>query len=343
MTTIHELDNELEYDAEISQCVAVTGYHRWFFLSALAEALKLEFRAFAVDLDGERLGVVPLLFRHRGPASTVNILPIGCIGPLIRGEALRAGLLRELVQGVDPVLRRHRTIAAKWAFPPGLNVDAECMAMPGFENDSSENYVISSAKSVEELLESMSRSRRQSINRHIRRGLERGVTIEEATTEEVTQWLPRQIGSVYERQGLAPLYDFTELCVLTERLAAHPGMLWRTAKVPDGNAVGMAGCVLGDDRVWGWLIAGSPVQGASVQTLCYWDLIKWSLARGLALDLGGAPNEGIRELKVSLGADEETVTALRRVRYKAFYNAVVAISLSMERRAKRSHSSSSPL
>ncbi len=50
-------------------------------------------------------------------------------------------------------------------------------------------------------------------------------------------------------------------------------------------------------------ISGTPVKGVSVQLLCYWDLIKWSLDRGLALDLGGAPNEGIRELKTSLGAE----------------------------------------
>ena len=84
MMTIHELDNEQAYEAELSQCVGVTGYHQWFFLQAIADALNLEFRAFAVEFEAEFLGVVPLLFRRRGPISTVNILPIGCIGPLIR-------------------------------------------------------------------------------------------------------------------------------------------------------------------------------------------------------------------------------------------------------------------
>jgi hypothetical protein len=46
----------------------MTGYHHWFFLSALAEALGYEFRAFAIDSGGERLGAVPLLFRFSAAA-----------------------------------------------------------------------------------------------------------------------------------------------------------------------------------------------------------------------------------------------------------------------------------
>jgi hypothetical protein len=102
-------------------------------------------------------------------------------------------------------------------------------------------------------------------------------------------------------------------------------MLWRTVRGPDGNVVGVAGCVIGDDRLWGWLISGAPVNGVSVQVLCYWDLIKWSLARGLALDLGGAPNEGIRELKTSLGADVETAFRAFEFHPRAAYKAAAAL------------------
>ena len=73
-----------------------------------------------------------------------------------------------------------------------------------------------------------------------------------------------------------------------------------------------------------WLITGALVNGVSVQVLCYWDLIKWSLARGLALDLGGAPNEGIRELKTSLGADVETAVRVFQFRPRAAYKAAAA-------------------
>ena len=72
MATVYELDDEQAYEAEVSQCVGVTGYHHWFFLTALAEALNCEFRAFAVDSEGGRLGVLPMLFRRRGPVSTAR-------------------------------------------------------------------------------------------------------------------------------------------------------------------------------------------------------------------------------------------------------------------------------
>lgn len=44
MTTIQELNDEQAYEAELSQCIGVTGYHHWFFLTALADALDFKFR-----------------------------------------------------------------------------------------------------------------------------------------------------------------------------------------------------------------------------------------------------------------------------------------------------------
>ena len=321
MATLHKLDDEREYEAEIGQCVGVTGYHHWFFLSALAAAHNYEFEAFAVESAGERLGVLPLLFRRRGPVSTANFVPVGCIGPVLRGEALQAGHLTELLHAAEPVLRRHRTVAARWGFSPGLTVNIGELASAGLEVLPWDSYVIQGTKSVDDLLKSMPRSRRQSINRHVRRGQDLGLTIGDASAEEIARCLPQQVGAVYERHGQPPLYKPAELRALTDRLASHPRMLWRAVKGPDGQVAGLAGAVIGDDRLWGWLISGEPVHRVSVQLLCYWDMINWSLARGLALDMGGAPSEGIRELRISLGADVETaVRALQfhpRVAYKA--------------------------
>jgi hypothetical protein len=324
MTTVCELDNERAYEAEVGQCVGVSGYHHWFFLRALADALNYEFRAFAVDSAGERLGVVPLLFRRRGPVSTVNFVPVGCVGPVIRGGALRAGRLTELLRGAGAALGR-RTVAARWSFSPGLKVSASDLARSGFAASEWENYVIPGTKSVDDLLKAMSRSRRQSINRHLRRGEDRGVTVVEASAGEIVRWLPEQVSAVYERQGRAPLYGLAAARSLAERLASHPRMLWRAVKGPDGEVVGVTACVVGDDRLWGWLITGTPVNGVSVQILSYWDLIKWSLARGMALDLGGAPNDGILELKTSLGADVETAVRAFQFRPAAAYKAAAAL------------------
>ena len=112
---------------------------------------------------------------------------------------------------------------------------------------------------------------------------------------------------------------------------------WRTIEDLVGRCVTGA-AVYAVALLLTWLLAGRPVQGVSVQMLCYWDLIKWSLDRRLALDLGGAPNERIREFKTSLGADMETAIAARRIRPRLVYKAGVVISLRMERLAgRRSH------
>jgi CelD/BcsL family acetyltransferase involved in cellulose biosynthesis len=306
--TLHEVDDEQAYEAEVSQCVGVTGYHHWFFLNAMAEALNLKFRAIAVDSNGERLGVVPLLFRRRGPVSTVNYLPVGCIGPLLRGEALRAGRVRELVSAVEPVLWRHRTAVTHWAFSPGLRVSAEHLAMRGFEVLESESYVIPAAKSIDDCLKSMSKVRRQSIKQSEAHGL----VVTESSIEDITRWLPAQISGAYQRQGALPSYNPAQTRAMTEKLATHPRMLWRTVRGADSRILGVAGCVIGDDRLWGWLMVGPPAPGVSAHSICYWDLINWSLSRGLALDLGGVPSEGVRKFKISMGAEVETcVTAIR--------------------------------
>ena len=171
------LSDEQAYEAEVSQCVGTTGYHHWFFLSALADALNYEFRAFAVDSGGERLGIVPLLFRRSGPISTGNFLPVGCIGPVIRGDALRAGRIGELLRGVEPMLRSHRTVAARWAFSPGLHLSPDDLAIPKYEAFEWENFVMPAAKSVDDIWKSMSTGRRQSV----RQTEKRGVTVADST------------------------------------------------------------------------------------------------------------------------------------------------------------------
>src|ERR1700761_888826 len=132
MATIYELNNEQAYEAAVGECVGVTGYHHWFFLSALADALGLEFRAFAIDAADDRLGVVPMLFRRSGPVSTVNFLPVGGIGPVIQGDALRAGRVAELLRAAEPVLRAHRAVAARWAFSPALPLPPSDLRIPKY-------------------------------------------------------------------------------------------------------------------------------------------------------------------------------------------------------------------
>ena len=321
MATLCELKDEQEYEAEINQCVGMTGYHHWFFLSALAESLNLKFRAFAVDSDGDRLGVVPMLFRSSGPVSTVNFLPVGCIGPVIRGEALRAGRLGELLRGVEPVLLRQRTVAARWAFSPGLRLSAEDLAIARYEPFEWENFVLPAAKSVDDVWKSMSTGRRQSV----RQTEKRGVTVTDSLPEDITGWFPREMTALYEREDSIRAYTLPVVQKLAERLAEQPRMLWRTAKGEDGTIYGMTASIVGEDRLWGWQIVGKSVRSMSPHTLLHWDSIKWSRERELSYDMGGVPSDGVRVIKHSLGGETETAVGLFRFHPSAAYRAVAAL------------------
>jgi Acetyltransferase (GNAT) domain len=321
MATIYELDDEQTYEAEVSQCVGVSGYHHWFFLSALADALGHEFRAFAVDSGGERLGVVPLLFRRSGPLSMVNFLPVGCIGPVIRGEALRAGRVGELLRGVGPVLRRHRTVAARWAFAPGLHLTAEDLAIPKFEVFEWENFVMPATTSVDDCWKRMSTGRRQSV----RKTEKAGVQVDDSSVEEISRWFPGQMSDLYAREGRIPAYSLAVVESLAERLASHPRMLWRTAKGEDGTLYGMTASIIGDDRLWGWQIVGQSVRSMSPHTLLHWDSIKWSRDRELAYDMGGVPSDGVRVIKHSLGGEPETAVGVFRFRPSSAYRAATRL------------------
>jgi CelD/BcsL family acetyltransferase involved in cellulose biosynthesis len=308
-----ELTDERAYEAEVAECVGVTGYHRWFFLTALAEALGLRMRALAVEADGERLGVVPLLLRRRGPVATANYLPVPHVGPVLRGEALRAGRLPEVVRAVEPVLLRERVVVTKWAFAPGVNVQAGPLSGRGFEVTSTENFVVPGTKSVEEYLKGLAPKQRAAI----RRGASRGLSAGSSTRDEITRWFPERVSGAHARQGIAPDYSLAAARALAARLAGDPRLLWRTVRGADGRVLAVNASIVDGGRLWGWLLAGEPVPGPSPHVAAYWDAIEWSLSRGLDCDFGGSPTSGIRDFKVAMGGDTERCAVAERVRPRA--------------------------
>jgi hypothetical protein len=310
---LQEFTDERDYEAELGQCAGVTGFHRWFFLTALAEALGLRMRIFAVDEGSERLGVVPMLFRRRGPVSTVNYLPVSSIGPLLRGEALRGGRACEMLRAVEPVLRRERAVVTKWAFSPGLEVGAGGLAARGFDVTSTENFMVPGTKSVEDYLKSLAPKQRAAV----RRGAQRGLSAGPSTMEEISRWLPSQLGGAAGRPAL-PGYGLAAGRVLAERLADDPRMLWRSVRDAGGRILVLNACIADTERLWGWLLVGEPVPGPSPHVAAYWDAIQWSLARQLTCDFGGVPTAGIRGFKMAMGGEAEFCAVAERVRPRTY-------------------------
>jgi CelD/BcsL family acetyltransferase involved in cellulose biosynthesis len=326
--TLDELSDEQAYEAELADCVGVTGFHRWFFLSALAEALGLRLRAFAVSAGGggERLGVVPLLLRRRGPVSTVNYLPVPHIGPVLTGDALRAGRLAEVLGALERVLLWERAVVTKWSFAPGVAVPEADLIPAGFEVSRQANYLIPAGTSVEDYLKRLSPKQRAAI----RRGDARGLRAEPSSQDEITRWFPERVSQPYQRQGVAPDYSLASARTLATRLATDPRILWRTVR-DDKRLFSVQASIVEGDRLWGWLIAGDRIPGPSPHVTAYWDLIIWTRNRGLAYDLGGAPTTGIRDFKISMGGELETCSVAERVRPRA-YRAAQALHARLARR-----------
>jgi CelD/BcsL family acetyltransferase involved in cellulose biosynthesis len=311
-----ELADEASYEAEIDQCVGVTGYHHWFFLSALADAFGMRMKAFAVDADGERLGVVPLLFRRRGPVSTANFLPVMGIGPMLRAKALQAGRTIDLVRAVEPVLLRERTVVTKWSFAPGLDVNLNSLAEYRFEVGTEDSYAVPGALSVDGYLKGLSHTYRRKI-----RGLERhGLQAGPSTRADVVDWLPRQVCKAHRGQAIASDYSLPVARALMERLFDHPRMRWCSVRNAEGQLLALNACIIDENRLWGWLLAGEPVPGPSPHMAACWDGIQWALPQGLGYDFGAATSEGNRNFKVWLGGELEKCATAERVRPR-FYRA----------------------
>jgi hypothetical protein len=309
---LRELADERSYEAELTPCAGVTGYHRWFFLTALAAALGLRLRAFAVEEEAGPLGVVPLLFRRRGPVSTLNYLPVSQIGPVLRGEALRSGRAAEMLRAVEPVLRLERTVVTRWAFSPGLDPGAGALAARGFTLSREESFVVPATMSVEDYLKRLAPKQRAAV----RRGGQRGLSAGASTRDEIIRWFPGQLSA---RPGRgAPGYSLAAARSLAERLADHPRMYWRSVRAADGRTLVVNASLVDTERLWGWLLAGEPVPGPSPHVAAYWDAVQWSLGRGLACDFGGVPSSGIRAFKAAMGGEAEVSTVAERVSPRAY-------------------------
>jgi len=330
--TLFEVADEASYEAEIRQCVGVTGYHRWFFLSALAEAFGMRMRAFAVDVGGERLGIAPLLFRRRGPVSTVNFLPVCGIGPVLRGEALRAGRVQEMLRALEPVLLRERTVVTKWSFAPGVPVNLDALAGRGFRISPVATYAIPATKSVDDYLKGLAPKQRAAVRRGERRGLSTGPS----TREDITDWLRESISGRDGRHETVSDYSPHAAQSILERLADDPRMLWRSVRDPGGRLLAMNASIIDEERLWGWLLAGEPVAGPSPHVAAYWDAIQWSLDRGLACDFGSAPTAGIRDFKVAMGGEPEVCMTAERVRPGVYRTARTMHARLLSWRAKHS-------
>jgi hypothetical protein len=308
--TLHELNSEDEYEAELAQCVGVTGYHRWFFLKAISESIGVRMRMFAVEKGGERIGVLPILLRRRGPISTANYLPVPRVGPLLRD----AETYPDVLAAAEPFLLRQLTAATKWAFAPGSPATPEPLSALGFDVHPIDNFVVPASRSTTEHLAAMSRT----LRKELRDCQAAGMKAAQADVHEIKEWFADRVAAPYSKQGLIPAYSRQSALRLVELLGTDPRMLWRSVYDDRGQLVAVIASIIDPDRLYAWIMVGDHSNPPSPHVFMLWDAIEWALNHGLDCDLSGAPNDGIRKYKLRLGAVPEPCINAERVRPAAY-------------------------
>jgi hypothetical protein len=235
-------------------------------------------------------------------------------GPVLRARALQAGRVVDLVRAVEPVLRRERAVVTKWSFATGFGVDLGGLARYGFEVTLADSYAVPGALSVEGYLKGLHPTYRRKMKGLERRGLHAGPS----TRADILDWLPGQITRMPRGQGIASDYSLPAAQALMDRLAGHPRMRWCSVRNDEGDLLALNACVIDEDRLWGWLLAGEPVPGPSPHMAACWDAIQWALPQGLGYDFGSATTEGNRKFKMWLGGGLEHCATAERVRPRIY-------------------------
>ena len=303
---LRELD-EPSYERELLRIGGGTGFHRWFFLDAIAAAGGLELRAFLVTRDGEPVGVTPVLLRRRGPVAAANQLRVPHLGPLSVN-----GTFTQVIDTISSRLARERVVMTRWGFGPRANADQNALRSRGFWINR-EPTLVFRMRPPDESWNAMSANLRRSIQRTQKKGVEGGPS----TREEILECFPRLVVQPFLRQGITPPFSLRCLASMAERLADHPDIWWWSAR-KGGEPVTIANVLLHDGRAYGWMMGGLQLPGLSPQATAHWDLMQRCAAQGLDYEVGGAPTDGVGELKVRLGAVYEDAFTALRVRPRIF-------------------------
>ncbi|MDH2414180.1 GNAT family N-acetyltransferase [Nocardioides sp. CER19] len=272
-----------------------TPFHQWDFVTVLSDVLGLPARMAVAEVDGRAVGVVPLLLRFRRPVVLVNQdLPIPYLGPLLPPDvglpevltAVRGFLRPHPVLLFEVRSRRPFPVPSRWGWK---RIDGYTSAVvPIAEQDD------------EDLIGTLSYSRRQ----QLRRALRNGLTTDSATRQEIAERMTAWANAPFLRQGEPARWPAGAHLAFYDRLAPT-GACIATAVRRDETLVSLSLDLVAHDRIYGWEVGlGEDGRAAGAMLAIQWSLMRRARDLGLReLDTLGAPNPGIENYKRSLGAE----------------------------------------
>jgi hypothetical protein len=271
-----------------------TPFHLSTFLTTAGRLLGLDAHLAVAEVDGQVVGVVPLLVRSRGPFALVNHhLPFPYLGPLLRPECS--------LESVLDAVRRY--LAPRTVLYLGLESVAPLSVpgRPGWQGD--DTYTSAFARVAEDTdaqLALMASTRRRSVRRSLRENVVTGP----ATRQELADHLEAWVGETFARQGLAPRWPAGAMVAIHDALAPTGGSVIHAAR-RDGEVLSVTLDLLGAGRMIGWQIGtGAAGRALGAHGVLHLELARTARERGIAeIDLLGAPSESMASYKRSLGAE----------------------------------------
>jgi hypothetical protein len=272
-----------------------TPFHLSTFLTTAGRLLGLDVHLAVAEVDGQVVGVVPLLVRSRGPFALVNHhLPFPYLGPLVRMDHP----LEELRDAVRRYLAPRTVLRAsfEWRRPVAEVAGPHWL----LETDYTSAFVPVAGLDDEALLARLARDPRSRYRRAVREGVVAGP----AAPEEVAGHLSRWNDEVFARQGLPPRWPTEAQFELHQQLQPS-GVSHATALRRDGELLGVEVSLLLNGQLIGWEMGVSEA-GRRANAGVVLQVHAMRNARDLGakeLDMLGAPTEGIAHYKRGLGAE----------------------------------------
>ena len=300
--------------AEWESCRVLQGdevfFHRWDWLQLMAEALGSHFLPLGYYVGPKLVGLIPMLVKQYGPYKSANWVPFPYMGPVIPGKCLREALL-----AIDQYQARNGIGLEQLCFSPGADVDVAVLEERGYKVYRDKTLIIPLAGLSEDgVLARMTPRGRKNIKQAQRRGVE----VVEASRDEVARVLPGMEREVFARQGLPPANPQRAAELAWERYSGSPCAQMIAAHIAGKVAAVSIG--LSDRSLALAWYGGSWAEFRSfnAHAALYWSRIRWALRQGCsAIDLVGAPNQGISDFKKSFGALEVPYLVANRSNFRA--------------------------
>jgi hypothetical protein len=284
-----------EWDHLVARHPDATAFHLSRFLRTAGPSLGLRTHLAVAEVDGETVGVVPMLVRTVGPFVLVNHgLPFPHLGPLLPPNIPADAVLAALRRHVRPHVVLHAGFESIAPFPVP---EQSGWVRYGCRR----RAVVAMADEDEEgLFRRLAPQQRARVRRAVGQGLVTGP----ATRAEIADRMPAWANETLVRQGLSPLWPGDAVVRIFDALAPA-GVAEATAVRRDGTALAASISLFFARRLIAWEIGVSEEGRAANATLMLYAALLCR-ARELGaeeVDLLGAPTEGIARFKQSLGAD----------------------------------------